>query len=411
MRKIPIPFTILLFATILITPSTVTAQSADEAVVRAVLFYSPTCPHCHSVITNTLVPMVNDYGSDVLQIVGIDTAQPDGQQLYQAAIERYQIPDHRRGVPTLIINEVVLVGSGEIPEQFPTIVEEILAAGGNDWPDIPGLSQILPAQTEQDASPPPTPQATATPTPIPQATVTPTPAPLSQVMATLTPTTTPTPPAPTSTSTPSALTIDNEEIPQIEIEPPPPDPVGFTLAGIVLVGMVIALSYAVVRVTMAPPSLFQLGRNPATYVKTGAIPLLALLGLGIATYLAYVEISHVEAVCGPVGECNIVQSSSYAQILGIPIAGLGVLNYLAIVVLWIGQKNSVKQVANLSALGLLGLTLFGTLFSIYLTWLEIFAIRAVCAWCLSSAVITTILMLLVVVAVTTKPSSKNVPVS
>ena len=410
MRKPLILFTILLIAAILIIPSPVAAQSTDEAVVRAVLFFSPTCPHCHNVINNTLVPMVNDYGNDVLQIVGIDTSQPEGQQIYQAAIERYQIPDHRRGVPTLIINEVVLVGSGEIPEQFPTLVEEILAAGGNDWPDIPGLNQVLPAEAKQDSSPPPTPQVTATPTPILQATAAPTPASLSQVMATLTPTTTPTP-APTSSSTPSALTIGNEEIPQIEIEAPPPDSVGFTLAGIVLAGMVIALSYAIVRTTMALPSLFQLNRNPAPYAKSWAIPLMSLLGLAVATYLAYVEITHVEAICGPVGECNIVQSSSYAQILGIPIAVLGVLNYLAIIILWLGQRISIKQVANLSILGLLGLTLFGVFFSTYLTWLEIFAIHAVCAWCLSSAVITTVLMLLVVVAVTTKSPSKSAPVS
>jgi uncharacterized membrane protein len=380
MRKPLLLFTILFIAVMLMIPSTVAAQPTDEAVARAVLFYSPTCPHCHSVINNTLVPMVNDYGSDVLQIVGIDTSQPEGQQLYQAAIERYQIPDHRRGVPTLVVNEVVLVGSGEIPEQFPTLVEEILAAGGNDWPDIPGLSQVLPAKAEQDSSPPPTPQATATPTPIPQATATPTLAPLSQVMATLTSTTTPTPPAPTPTPTPSTLTIGKEEIPQIELESPPPDPVGFTLAGIILVGMVIVLSYAAVRISMAHPPLFQLDRNPATYAKTWVIPLLSWLGLGVATYLAYVEVTHVEAICGPVGECNIVQSSSYARILGIPIAVLGVLNYLAIIVLWIGQRDSIKQIANLSVLGLLGLTLLGTLFSIYLSWLEIFAIRAVCAW-------------------------------
>jgi uncharacterized membrane protein len=37
----------------------------------------------------------------------------------------------------------------------------------------------------------------------------------------------------------------------------------------------------------------------------------------------------------------------------------------------------------------------GLLFSIYLTWLELFVIQAVCAWCLSSAVITTVLLLIV----------------
>jgi uncharacterized membrane protein len=131
---------------------------------------------------------------------------------------------------------------------------------------------------------------------------------------------------------------------------------------------------------------------------------LALLGLGVAVYLAYVESVHVEAVCGPVGECNIVQASPYAQILGIPIAVLGMLNYLGIIVLWAVQKYVGGRLAYFSALGLLGLTLFGTIFSIYLTCLELFVIHAVCAWCLSSAVITTVLMLLVAIPITGKES-------
>jgi uncharacterized membrane protein len=164
--------------------------------------------------------------------------------------------------------------------------------------------------------------------------------------------------------------------------------------------MVIAFTYATLRVTRARQRLFQLNRNPVGRAKTRAIPFLVVLGLGVATYLAYVEVGHVEAVCGPVGECNIVQASAYAVMLGIPVAVWGVLNYLAVGVLWAGQRYLSGRRASLSILTILGLTLFGTLFSIYLTCLELFAIRAICAWCLSSAVITTIVMLLVVVPVT-----------
>ncbi len=163
-----------------------------------------------------------------------------------------------------------------------------------------------------------------------------------------------------------------------------------------MVGMVTALGYTALRVMIVLKRLLRLNRPPATYAKTWAIPLLSLAGLGIATYLAYVEITHVEAVCGPVGECNIVQSSPYAQILGIPIAVLGMLNYLVVGVLWAGQSYPDDRLATLSVLGLLGLTLFGTLFSIYLMLLELFVIHAVCVWCLGSAVITTISMLLVI---------------
>ncbi len=355
MRRSLLSFAILLIVACLAIPSTTAAQSADGPVVRAIVFYSPNCPACHRVIEELLEPMVNDYG-DRLQIVGIDTSQSTGLQLYWAAVERYQIPPERRGVPTLVVGNVVLVGSREIPAQFPSLVEEGLAAGGIGWPDIPGLAQ-----------------------------------------------------ASSEVRTP----IGSEGPQTAEIEAPPPDPVGFALAGVVQAGMVASLGYAAWRVGTARQRLAQLLRlnlNPLSYAKTWAIPLLDLVGLGIATYLAYVEVTHVEAFCGPIGECNIVQTSSYALMLGIPVAVLGVLHYLAIGALWVGQRYLSGRLANLTTLGLLGLTLFGTLFSIYLTYLELFVVRAICSWCLGSAVATTILMLLVVVPVTGSQSSEKVKI-
>jgi len=45
--------------------------------------------------------------------------------------------------------------------------------------------------------------------------------------------------------------------------------------------------------------------------------------------------------------------------------------------------------------GISALTIFGTLFSIYLTAIELVAIKAICAWCLSSAVLMALLMVIV----------------
>lgn len=337
--------------------------------------------------------MVNEHG-DQLQIVGIDTSQPGGSQLYQAAIERYQIPPERRGVPTLVVGDVVLVGGSEIPAQFPTLFEEGLTAGGIDWPNIPGLAEML-AAAEAEPSPTATSPETATPAAAAPATATPLSSPTAMPQATTTPL-----PSSTAVPAPSVLTVGEDEIRPGEAQEPSPDPLGFALAGVVLIGMVVAFGYAAWRVTMARRHLFQLNRNPVARSKTWAIPLLVVAGLGVAAYLAYVEVKHVEAVCGPVGECNIVQGSDYALLLGVPVAVWGVLNYLVVGVLWAGQRYLPSRWANLSTLELLGLTLFGTLFSIYLTCLELFVIRAICAWCLSSAVITTVIMLLVVLPVT-----------
>ena len=138
-----------------VTPQAAAQQSDEESVVQAVFFFSPTCPHCHDVIDNLLMPMIEEYG-DRLQIMAVNVTEEDGQALYQIAIEHYQIPQNRLGVPTMIINDVVLVGSGEIPGQFPQMVEEGLAAEGFGWPGIPGLEEAVAPPAEQTTNAEPT---------------------------------------------------------------------------------------------------------------------------------------------------------------------------------------------------------------------------------------------------------------
>jgi len=45
--------------------STTSAQAQTTPVVHAVLFYSPTCPHCHLVINDTLLPLLEKYGDQL----------------------------------------------------------------------------------------------------------------------------------------------------------------------------------------------------------------------------------------------------------------------------------------------------------------------------------------------------------
>ena len=115
----------------------------------------------------------------------------------------------------------------------------------------------------------------------------------------------------------------------------------------------------------------------------------------MAGYLAYVETAQVEAVCGPVGDCNTVQQSEYARLFGIlPIGVLGLIGYIAIAAAWGIARFGNGSLTNLAALALFTMTVSGTLFSIYLTFLEPFVIGATCAWCLTSAILMTTLMLL-----------------
>jgi len=166
---------------------------------------------------------------------------------------------------------------------------------------------------------------------------------------------------------------------------------GFSLAAVVISWMVISLLYVgvtYVRGMSALPKIFT--RNWLQY----SLPVLCLIGLGVAGYLSYVEIFVVEAVCGPVGDCNAVQSSPYARLFGVlPIGVLGIGGYLAILGAWFYPRLRSDRLARLAPVAILCMAIFGVIFSVYLTYLEIYVIRAVCMWCITSAVIMTLLLL------------------
>lgn len=125
------------------------------------------------------------------------------------------------------------------------------------------------------------------------------------------------------------------------------------------------------------------------------MPLLALVGLVVAGYLAFIESTGGEAVCGPVGDCNTVQQSEYAFLFGVVSVGLlGMLSYIAILSAWLIDRWGSEQLADLAQVSIFFMALIGTFFSIYLTFLEPFVIGATCAWCLTSAVVITALMML-----------------
>jgi uncharacterized membrane protein len=110
---------------------------------------------------------------------------------------------------------------------------------------------------------------------------------------------------------------------------------------------------------------------------TRAIAGLALLGLAISIYLTWVHYAGIEPVCTGISDCERVQSSSYAELVGIPVAVLGIVGYAAILV-------SLRLPVEVTAL----LAYLAVAFSAYLTWAELFRIDAICQWCVASALAT-----------------------
>ncbi len=110
----------------------------------------------------------------------------------------------------------------------------------------------------------------------------------------------------------------------------------------------------------------------------------AVVGLGIATYLTIVHYAGGEPVCAIAHGCATVQKSDYAMLAGIPVALLGVIGYLGILVsLAFDDESARTTTAFLSILGL------G--FSGWLTYVEVGELNAICIWCVGSAICMTLL--------------------
>jgi uncharacterized membrane protein len=122
-----------------------------------------------------------------------------------------------------------------------------------------------------------------------------------------------------------------------------------------------------------------------------AIAAIALLGVAVAGYLVYVHYAGIKPICAAGGGgCEKVQTSDFAKLAGIPVAVLGLAGYLAILA-------SLFVPRDLGRLAGAAIALSGFGFSIYLTYREIFTIKAICQWCVGSAVLMTLLAILTIV--------------
>ena len=341
-------------------------SAKEQGVVRAVLFYSPTCGHCHFVMQETLPVLMEQYGHQ-LQIIGIDVTRPQGEALFASAREMFGLKTS--GVPFLVVGNEYLIGSSDIPNKFPPLIEQYLAKGGVDWPAIPGLVDAIQANhTAEAPTPAPTPiQSTAAVTSMPTNPAAITREPVEQ------------------TAEPFALPAGNETSVWERVML---DPVGNGLAIFVLIIMILA----VVRITLSFRQNATAGLPDTLQIL---IPILCVVGLGIAGYLTYVETTQTTAMCGPVGDCNTVQQSEYARLFGLlPIGLLGMIGYISILLTWVLGKIQKEPLAMLGKVTAFGLATCGIAFSIYLTFLEPFIIGATCAWCIASAILMSSLFML-----------------
>ncbi len=118
---------------------------------------------------------------------------------------------------------------------------------------------------------------------------------------------------------------------------------------------------------------------------------ITVLGLCVASYLTFIHYAGIKPLCGRNGGgCEIVQTSEYSKLVGVPVALIGLIGYVSILASLLVPESETSRFATVC------LTVVGFGFSAYLTYRELFSIHHICEWCVSSAVIVTVLMCLAI---------------
>ena len=113
---------------------------------------------------------------------------------------------------------------------------------------------------------------------------------------------------------------------------------------------------------------------------------LALVGMADSAYLWWIKVTGAYAACVNIGDCESVNSSRFAEIGGVPIALIGLIGYMFIFVILMLELRMPGRIDFLR-LTIFGVTLAGSLYSLYLTYLEVYVLHAVCPYCVVSAAV------------------------
>jgi len=130
-------------------------------------------------------------------------------------------------------------------------------------------------------------------------------------------------------------------------------------------------------------------KEKKSYLKPAVIAL-SVLGIILSLYLTYLHFTGAQAAfCSKGSQCDEVRQSDFAAILGIPVALFGVLGYALIIVFTVISISKKRRwlLLYITALG-------GVMFSAYLTYVELFVIKAVCKYCVFSASIMAAIFLI-----------------
>lgn len=122
--------------------------------------------------------------------------------------------------------------------------------------------------------------------------------------------------------------------------------------------------------------------------------ILSLCGLWVAWHIYHKKKTAQPLVCPIQFDCNTVVNSDYSRFMGIPVELLGMAYYGTVAVSYLLVIFFPWVWPSFLLILLVGLSLIAFAFSLYLIWVQIFALKKGCSWCFVSAILTTVIFIL-----------------
>jgi len=126
------------------------------------------------------------------------------------------------------------------------------------------------------------------------------------------------------------------------------------------------------------------------------------LGLLVSIYMTIYKISHNDSMCLGSGDCSTVNASRYSEVNGIPVAVIGIGGYLALLGTLLLEKRNEFFRKNGTLIGF-GLALTGFVFTLWLIYVELVLLRAICPFCVTSQISMTIVFIAALIRLVKSP--------
>jgi uncharacterized membrane protein len=123
---------------------------------------------------------------------------------------------------------------------------------------------------------------------------------------------------------------------------------------------------------------------------------LVSLGLLVSIYMTIYKFTENNSMCLGSGDCSTVNSSRYSEVNGIPVAAVGVMGYTAILVVHFLERRNRGYFSQNGTLLIFGMALTGFLFTVWLIYVEIALLKALCPFCVTSQISMTLIFLIAI---------------